>query len=118
MQNPVMDSPSGLELCFSVQEDATVVQCRGSLTYENSDFLKREIKSRIPDKGRMVMDLSEVTRMDSSGLGAIVAVYLSARSRSCELSLINLNKQIRSLLAMSNLLSVFETFGRQGMRMP
>jgi len=34
------------------------------------------------------------------------------------IDLINLNKQIRDLLAISNLLSIFETVGRPGMRMP
>jgi anti-anti-sigma factor len=118
MSDPAMISTSGFHLHISALEGATVVKCRGSLTVETSDFLKREVKSRIPEKGRMVLDLSEVTRMDSSGLGAIVGLYLSARGRSCDLQLINLNKQIRDLLALSNLLSIFETVGREGMRMP
>jgi len=118
MPDPLMISTAGLSLSVSTLENATVVQCRGSLTAERSDFLKREVKSRIPDKGRMVLDLSEVSRMDSSGLGAIVALYLSARGRGCDFDLINLNKQIRDLLAISKLLSVFEECGRQGIRIP
>ena len=66
----------------------------------------------------MVLDLSDVTHMDSSGLGAIVGLYVCARGRSCDFDLINLNKQIRDLLAISNLLSIFETGGRQGIRIP
>jgi hypothetical protein len=45
-------------------------------------------------------------------------LYVSAKARRCDLDLINLNKQIRDLLALSNLLSIFETCGRQGIRMP
>jgi len=118
MPDPVMISASGLSLHVSVSENAVVVQCRGPLTAECSDFLKREVKSRIRGKGRMVLDLSDVTRMDSAGLGAIVGLYASARGRSCDFDLINLNKQIRDLLAISNLLSIFETGGRQGIRIP
>ena len=118
MPDPAIISTYGLNLHISELEDAIVVKCRGTLTVESSDFLKREVKSRIPEKGRMVLDLSEVTRMDSSGLGAVVGLYLSARGRSCDFDVINLNKQIRDLFAISNLLSVFETCGRQGMRMP
>ena len=113
----VIDSPA-LKLQFSEQDLAVVVRCSGSMTLESSDFFKREVKSRIPEKGRLVLDLSDVSRMDSSGLGAMVGLYLSARGKSCELELINLNKQIRNLFAISNLLSVFETCGRQGIRMP
>jgi anti-sigma B factor antagonist len=118
MPDPAIISTYGLNLHISALENAIVVKCRGTLTVETSDFLKREAKSRIPEKGRMVLDLSEVTRMDSSGLGAVVGLYLSARGRSCDFDVINLNKQIRDLFAISNLLSVFETCGRQGMRMP
>lgn len=118
MPDPEIFSTPGLTLAVVVSADATLVQCRGSLMYEDSDFLKREVKSRIPEKGHLILDLSEIARMDSSGLGAIVAIYLSARSRKCEFGVINFNKQIRNLFAMSNLLSVFEAFGRQGIRMP
>jgi anti-anti-sigma factor len=118
MPDPEIISTPGLNLHIATHPDAVVVNCRGSLTFENSDFVKREVKSRMPEKGRMILDLSEVTRMDSSGLGAVVALYLSAKSKSCDFNLINLNKQIRDLLAISNLLSIFETVGRHGMRMP
>jgi anti-anti-sigma factor len=118
MPDPATISTSGLSLHISALEGAIFVQCHGTLTFDSSDFLRREVKSRIPDKGRVVLDLSEVTRMDSSGLGAIVGLYLSARSRSCNFDVINFNKQIRNLFAISNLLSIFETCGRQGIRMP
>ena len=68
-------------------------------------------------KKRIVLDLSELGRMDSSGLGAIVAIYVSAKAAGCELELINLNKQIRELLRLTNLLSVFAECGQQGIRM-
>jgi anti-sigma B factor antagonist len=118
MPDPVIISASGLSLDISAPEGVVVVRCRGNLMLENSDFLKREIKSRIPPKGCMVLDLSDVSRMDSSGLGAIVGLYLSARGKSCTLELINLNQRVRELFAMSNLLSIFETCGRQGIRIP
>ena len=118
MPDTVIVSNPGLSLSVSEVDGVTLVQCRGDLMYENSDFLKREVRSRIPDKGRMTLDLTALTRMDSSGLGAIVGLYLSARGRGCDFDLINLNKQIRDLLSISNLLSVFETCGRQGIRMP
>jgi hypothetical protein len=49
MPDPAMISTSGLSLHISTLEDAIVVQCRGTLTVESFDFLKREVKSRIPD---------------------------------------------------------------------
>lgn len=70
--DPIIVSTPGLSLSISALENAVVVQCRGTLIYERCDFVKREVKSRITDKGRVILDLSEVTRMDSSGLGTVV----------------------------------------------
>ncbi len=56
--------------------------------------------------------------MDSSGLGAIIGVYVTAKKSDCELRLINLSQKIRELLGMTNLLSVFESCGQYGTRMP
>ena len=52
--------------------------------------------------------------MDSSGLGTIVGLYVSARTSRCEFTLVNANPQIRELLGISNLLLLFESAGRHG----
>jgi anti-anti-sigma factor len=46
--------------------------------------------------------------MDSSGLGAIVGIYLSARRQECELKLINLNQRPKELFRLTNLAKIFE----------
>jgi anti-anti-sigma factor len=107
-----------LSLHISSEIGATVVRCQGNLTLENSAFLKTEAKCRIPENGRLILDLTDVGRMDSSGLGALIALYLSARGKHCGLELINLNQQIRKVLAISNLLATFEDTGRYGIRIP
>jgi len=55
--------------------------------------------------------------MDSSGLGTIVGLYVSARTRRCAFELMNANRQIRELFGISNLLSLFEAAGRHGGKM-
>ena len=49
--------------------------------------------------------------MDSSGLGTILSSYVSAKSAGCELRLENPSKNIRDLLKMTHLASVFESYG-------
>jgi anti-anti-sigma factor len=56
--------------------------------------------------------------MDSSGLGALVGLYISAKSAKCEFQLHNLSPRIRDLLSLANVLSVFEECGRTGTRCP
>ena len=116
--NSADTTASRLTLRVDRTDDVVVVKCSGQLTADVSALLKNEVKALIPGARRIVLDLSDVTRMDSSGLGAIVGIYVSARSASCGLELINLNKQIRDLLGMTNLLSVFESCGPHLTRMP
>ena len=99
-------------------EDATVVRCTGRLTMETSPQLKIEIKSLLPQKRRVILDLTDLGYMDSSGLGALVALYISAKTAKCELRLHNLSPRIRDLLSLANVLSVFEECGRTGTRCP
>jgi anti-anti-sigma factor len=99
-------------------EDATVVRCTGRLTAETSPQLKTEVKALLQQKRRLILDLSELGYMDSSGLGTLVGLYISAKGAKCELQLHNLSPRIRELLSITNVLSVFETCGRTGMRLP
>jgi anti-anti-sigma factor len=98
-------------------EGNLVVACHGSLTFENSPLLKQEVRGRIPDHKRIILDLKEVPRMDSSGLGAVAGLYVSARTRGCKLEMVNANQAVRDLFSMTNLLLLFEETGRSGGRM-
>ena len=108
----------GLELKVYMQEGATVVRCSGTLTAGLTANLKEQVKDLIPHAKLIVLDLTDLQHMDSSGLGTIVALYVSARRANCELRLINFNKRVRELLGMTNLLSVFEVCGQYFIRMP
>ena len=95
-----------------------MVQCTGRLTLDNSLLLKNEVKSLFPSSKRVIVDLTALSYMDSSGLGTVVGLYVSAKSSGCEFHLVNLNTRIRELLGMSNVLSIFESCGRAGTRHP
>jgi anti-sigma B factor antagonist len=110
--------PRTLNLHTYAWEDATVVRCTGRLTAETSPLLKTEVKALLPNKRRVILDLTELGYMDSSGLGALVAFYISAKTAKCELQLLNLSPRIRELLSLANVLSVFEECGRAGTRCP
>jgi anti-sigma B factor antagonist len=113
------DAPAQrLSLRTAVRDDATVVECRGRLTMEVSTDFKQQIKEMIPKTRRLVLDLSGITYMDSSGLGAIVGIYVSAKAGRCNLQLVNLSQQIRKLLGMTRVISLFESCGEYNIRMP
>ena len=95
-------------------EDCTVMQCSGRLTSENVPLLKDAMREACERKVRIVLDLKEVPMMDSSGLGAVVTLHVSARTRGCRLEVVNASKQVLELFSMTNVLSLFESTGRCG----
>jgi len=95
-------------------EDCTVMECFGRLTSENVPLLKDAMREACERKVRIVLDLKEVPMMDSSGLGAVVTLHVSARTRGCRLEVLNASKQILELFSVTNVLSLFEATGRCG----
>lgn len=87
------------------------------LTSENAPSLKEEVKPLIPERKRIVLDLQGVPQIDSAGLGTVVGLYVSARTRGCRVEIINASQQVSELFSMTNLLSLFEEAGRPGCRM-
>ena len=96
----------------------TMVRCRGRLVSDTAGEVKDAVRPLIASGGRIVIDLADVNHMDSSGLGTLVGLYISAKGAKCELQLYNLSPRIRELLSITNVLSVFETCGRAGVRLP
>ena len=93
--------------------EVAVVRCRGRLVAGVNDVLYIQVSQLIPGSKKIVLDLTDLSYMDSTGLGALVRLYVSAKTAGCDLSLINFGKRIRDLLTVTNLLSLFGTFEEQ-----
>jgi anti-sigma B factor antagonist len=91
--------------------DPVIVRCHGRLVWGVEDVLYKKVKALLPDSKRIVLDLTDLTRMDSIGLGTLVRLYVSARSAGCSLELMNLGKQVRILLGTAHLLTAFTIVG-------
>lgn len=59
---------------------------------------------------RLVLDLGDLSFVDSSGLGALIAARISAHSRGSEMKLANLTKSLRDVLAITKLATVFDLY--------
>jgi anti-anti-sigma factor len=103
---------------YRATDQAMIVECHGKLTLEHAPQLRNKVRTLIPQEKRVVLDLKEVPFMDSAGLGTLVTLYVSCRTRGCKLELINVGAALRTLLGMTNLLSLFEHAGRFGGKMP
>ena len=67
---------------------------------------------------KVTLDLTEVTFMDSLGLGVIATLFISARTAGGQLEVVNLSPRLRDLLSVSHLLSLFEPAGQSNIKMP
>ena len=102
----------------SASGDVCTVHCVGRLNAEQAPRLREQVKPLVRNARRVTLDLSEVTYMDSIGLGTIASLYVSARTAGCQLEVINLSRRIRDLFSMTHLLSLFEAAGQSNARMP
>jgi anti-sigma B factor antagonist len=96
--------------------NVAVVLCHGRLVLGVEDVLSRAVRELIPDNRRIILDLSDLTHTDSMGLGTLVRLYVSARGAGCRLELMHLSKQIRYLLGLTHLFSVFTVIGENGVK--
>ena len=88
----------------------TTILCHGRLVSETSGQLKDVVKPLIPLGGRIVLDLTDVNYMDSSALGSLVGLKVSAvKEGYCRLELLNLSPRVKELLRLSNLTQLFSS---------
>ncbi len=99
-------------------QNAVLVKCSGRLTSEVTSVLKEEVRPLLIARGIVVLDFTEVSHLDSSGLGAVVGLYVSGKRSGCELRLVNFNQRVRELLGLTHLLSALEACGEYLIKMP
>ena len=104
--NPISISELSLETVGT--GDERTVHCTGKITSSTAAQLQATVRSLLPESKSVVLDLTDVSYMDSSGLGAIVGLYLSAKRQGRVLKLINLNQRLQELFRLTKLASVFE----------
>src|SRR5262245_17766252 len=110
-------SPFGLKLQLEEKlPHETIVHCKGKITAENSEVFQRQIRNLIPESHaqistttrRIIVDLSEVTHVDSTGLGALLRVWTAVQNKACVLEIANLNPRVEKLVEITRLDTVFK----------
>ena len=107
-----------LKLHSQVSEAETLVRCSGRLTSDYAEEFKDEIRKLIPGAKVLVLDFTHLEYLDSSGIGAVVRIYVTAKGANCELQLVNFNQRVRDLLGLTGLLKIFGDCGKYMVRMP
>ena len=92
--------------------DVTILDLSGKITIGEGSVTLRETVRRLLDDGKkkILLNLGDVSYVDSSGIGELVSSYTTTNNNGGQLKLLNLTKKIQDLLMITKLLTVFETF--------
>jgi anti-sigma B factor antagonist len=94
--------------------DTYTVHCHGKLVYGSIERLTSAVCPLIPGSKRIILDFTDLTHMDSLGVGSLVRLYVSAKAAGSCIELINFGPRIRQILGITNLLSVLTNMCEQG----
>jgi anti-sigma B factor antagonist len=96
-------------LTYEISRDGetATVTCHGRLVAFHTEEFYRDVKEAASGGWTLVLDLADLTYVDSTGLGTLVRLYVHAKTAGCELKLLHLGKQLRNLLKLTNLLATF-----------
>ena len=88
----------------------TTVMCHGKVVTQTAEQVKELVKPLITRGGRIVLDFADVTHVDSSGLGALVGLKVSAVGAGyCTLEFVNLSPRVQELLKLTKLTHLFSS---------
>ncbi|HET8674620.1 MAG TPA: STAS domain-containing protein [Blastocatellia bacterium] len=95
-----------------VVEGVSVLDISGKIVLGEGDIqVKDRIKDLLADGQRSILlNLGDVSYMDSAGLGALISAYTTVKREGGQLKLVNLTKRIKDLLAITKLITVFDTY--------
>jgi anti-sigma B factor antagonist len=99
-------------LTVSQVDQVTVVNAAGRITLGEGSGLMRDKIAELLKAGRskILLNLGEVSYIDSSGIGELVAAFTSVTNRGGQMKLLNLTKKVEGLLQITKLYTVFEVF--------
>jgi anti-sigma B factor antagonist len=93
----------------------TVVDLCGSITVEEGSAVLRRTLQNLAEQGsrKIVLNLSGVTEVDHAGLGEMVCALTSLHQAGGDMRLLNLSAEVRELLEITKLYSVFAVAGSE-----
>ena len=92
--------------------DVTVLDMSGKITIGEGSVSLRSAIRRLLEEGkkRILLNLSAVSYIDSSGIGELVSSYTAINKEGGQLKLLNLTQKIKDLLTITKLLTVFDVY--------
>jgi anti-sigma B factor antagonist len=92
--------------------NVTILDLSGQITFTQGDLVFKDKIHSLVHQGHknILVNLANVTHVDSAGLGELVSAYTTAARAGGSMKLVNLTKRLTDLLTITKLLTVFDTF--------
>jgi anti-sigma B factor antagonist len=92
--------------------DVTVLDATGRITLGEGSSTFRDSLRDLTARGhkKLLLNLADVTYIDSSGIGELVSAFTSVTNQGGQVKLLNLTKRVKDLLQITKLYTVFEVF--------
>ena len=90
----------------------TILEPKGKITIGVGDIALRDavVESLEVGSRNILLDLNQVSTIDSSGVGEMVSAYTTVTNRGGKLKLLNLPPKVVDILQITQLITVFEVF--------
>ncbi len=90
----------------------TILDLSGRIVLGDESNILRDTLKDLAGRGqkKILLNLADVSYIDSSGLGGLVNGYTTVRGQQGQLKLLNLTTKVHDLLQITKLLTVFEVF--------
>ena len=100
-----------LRMSTRTVDGVMVVDCSGRLVFgEESASLRDTVKKLLAHSPKIVLNLHDVTHVDSGGLGTLVSLYTSARNAGGTVKLARLTQRVGDLLQITKLVTIFDVY--------
>jgi anti-sigma B factor antagonist len=93
-------------------DDVMILDMTGGIRLgESNAYLHQTIKELVNGgEKKILLNLGQVTKIDSSGMGELIAAWTTLQKNGGEIRLLNLTQGVEQLMLMTKLLTVFDTY--------
>lgn len=99
-------------LKFDNKEDKLLVYMMGELDHHSAEEVRNKIDDRLAreDITKLIMDFSDVSFMDSSGIGVVIGRYKKLASKSGKVCITNVNDSVKRVFELSGMFKIIQLY--------
>ena len=104
------DASPVLQIETERQPDKIIVHCTGKVNLESWTLFSRTVRGLLAEQKPIRVNLANVLQVDSTGIGAFVSVWASAKGGGGDLKFFNPNQRVQDVVEITKLHDMFENF--------